>query len=343
MSGSYSTSNFLGQGETFEVAAQVGARAKNYQFSVTEPYLFDRPISGGITLFSRKYDYMYSYDQVFYSEVRAGVSVTGGMPLNLISPFARVFTSYAYEVIDTAFDEDLLENATGGNPGDPVFGSLDRGRHIESRVSPTVVYNTVDNPFAPRSGMRITGTFEVAGGLLGGTTDYIRPDAEVILYIPHTRRTAFGLRAQGGLIRQYGATDSLPYYRRFFLGGETQIRGVDIRTVGPHGFAAAGARRRQVPAVQRGVLLRHRQHGARARLPRRGPGLRGGRSVQPPRAAHVQRRRDARDDAGDERAAPVHLRVEPLSRHLPTRPYLQIRRGHDVLTTCRRCKTTRRS
>ena len=25
----------------------------------------------------------------------------------------------------------------------------------------------------------------------------------------------------------------MPYYRRFFLGGETQIRGVDIRTVGP--------------------------------------------------------------------------------------------------------------
>ena len=73
MSGSYATSNFLGQGETFEVAAQVGARAKNYQFSVTEPYLFDRPISGGITLFSRKYDYMYGYDQVFYSEVRAGI------------------------------------------------------------------------------------------------------------------------------------------------------------------------------------------------------------------------------------------------------------------------------
>lgn len=233
MSGSYATSNFLGQGETFEVSAQVGARAKNYQFSVTEPYLFDRPISGGITLFSRKYDYMYGYDQVFYSEVRAGIAVTGGMPLRKISPFARIFTSYAYEVIDTAFDEDLIDGATGGNPGDPLFGALDRGRNIESRVSPTVVYNTVDNPFQPRSGMRITGTFEVAGGLLGGTTDYMRPDAEVILYIPHTRRTAFGLRAQGGLVRGYGTTENLPYYRRFFLGGETQIRGYDIRTVGP--------------------------------------------------------------------------------------------------------------
>jgi outer membrane protein insertion porin family len=231
LNGSYSTSNFLGQGETFELAAQIGARAKNYQFSITEPYLFDRPISGGITLFSRKYDYLTALGEVGYSEVRTGFAVTTGMPAPLLS-FGRMFATYAYEVIDVAIDEDLVGD-TGGSPGDPILNPLDEGRHIESRISPTFVYDTVNNPFAPRSGMRITGRFEVAGGLLGGSTDYIRPDAEVILYLPHTRRTALGLRAQAGLVRSYGGTTELPYYRRFFLGGENQIRGYDIRTVGP--------------------------------------------------------------------------------------------------------------
>ncbi len=40
------------------------------------------------------------------------------------------------------------------------------------------------------------------------------------------------MRGQVGWIRNYGAQE-LPYYQRYFLGGETQIRGVDIRTVGP--------------------------------------------------------------------------------------------------------------
>jgi outer membrane protein insertion porin family len=44
---------------------------------------------------------------------------------------------------------------------------------------------------------------------------------------------AVGMRASGGWIIPYGRTDELPYYRRFFLGGENQIRGVDVRTVGP--------------------------------------------------------------------------------------------------------------
>jgi outer membrane protein insertion porin family len=73
----------------------------------------------------------------------------------------------------------------------------------------------------------------VAGGPLGGTVDYIKPDLEVVAYRPHTRRTALGVRAQVGWIRPYADTLELPYYQRYFLGGETQIRGVNIHTVGP--------------------------------------------------------------------------------------------------------------
>jgi outer membrane protein insertion porin family len=36
-----------------------------------------------------------------------------------------------------------------------------------------------------------------------------------------------------GWIRSFGATGEVPYYQRFFLGGETQIRGVNARSVGP--------------------------------------------------------------------------------------------------------------
>jgi len=85
----------------------------------------------------------------------------------------------------------------------------------------------------PRRGMRITAGSRLAGGPMGGSVDYIRPEAEWIWYIPHTRRTAIGLRGQAGYLRPYGGTETLPYYLRYYLGGENQIRGVDLRTVGP--------------------------------------------------------------------------------------------------------------
>src|SRR4030095_12090275 len=51
---SFSTANFLGMGETFQVSAQSGSLTRNYQIAITEPYLFDRPITAGIDLFKRR-------------------------------------------------------------------------------------------------------------------------------------------------------------------------------------------------------------------------------------------------------------------------------------------------
>jgi outer membrane protein insertion porin family len=229
---SYSTSNFLGRGETLQLTAQTGSRSNNYQIGLTEPYVFDRALTLGATLFSRKIDYLLSTNVVGYSEVRAGWNLTGGIP---VGRFARLFGTYGYEVIDVAVREDLLDEDSGtSNPGDPRFNPLlDEGRHIESRVGPSLVFNTVDNPFTPRSGRKLTTSFEVSGGFLGGTTNYMRPEVEGIWYFPHTSRTALGIRAMGAWIRPFGSTKELPSYRRYFLGGENQIRGVDIRTVGP--------------------------------------------------------------------------------------------------------------
>jgi outer membrane protein insertion porin family len=51
--------------------------------------------------------------------------------------------------------------------------------------------------------------------------------------VPTTRRTALGVRLNAGMIRPFGDTTALPYYLRYVLGGEYQIRGVELRSVGP--------------------------------------------------------------------------------------------------------------
>jgi outer membrane protein insertion porin family len=232
LNASFATSNFLGLGETLQLSAQTGGRTNNYQASITEPYLFDRPLSAGIDLYSRKLDYLTSQGVVGYSEVRTGASFVAGLPLGR---FTRLFGNYTYEVIETAALDSLLGQTDGAaSNGEPIFSPfLDEGRNRESRVSPSMVFNTVDNPYAPRRGQKLSGILQVAGGPLGGTVSYLKPNVEAVFYVPHTRRTALGLRGELGWIGPFGATARLPYYQRYFLGGETQIRGVNVHTVGP--------------------------------------------------------------------------------------------------------------
>jgi outer membrane protein insertion porin family len=222
---SYTTSNFIGRGETATIGIQTGTRTNSYQLAFTEPFLFGRPITAGTNLFSRKIDYALLGTGTDYSEVRSGFNITTGVP---VRRFTRAFVTYGYELVDTAMTDDFEKALNTG--GSPFF--LDEGSFVESSITPSIVHNTVDNPFAPRSGKRLSVSYEFGGGLLGGSNHFAKPEVEAILYFPVTRRTALGLRGQAGRIWNFGTRD-LPYYQRYFLGGEYQVRGVDIRTVGP--------------------------------------------------------------------------------------------------------------
>jgi outer membrane protein insertion porin family len=237
---SFQTSNFLGLGETFTIAAQTGRRTKNYQIAITEPYFLDRPITVGFDIFLRRLTYLSYENLVGYSQQNQGVSLTTGLPLGR---FSRGFLGYSFQIVDIyEVDEEALASlarslTATGSLGVPVvdaslLGGL--GRRYESQVTPSWVRNTVDNPFQPRSGTRYTASFQFVGGPLGGTVNYYRPTAEAVYYRPFGRKTALGLRGEVGYIRPFGSTGEIPYYQRYFLGGESQIRGYNVRTVSPY-------------------------------------------------------------------------------------------------------------
>jgi outer membrane protein insertion porin family len=229
---SYTTSNFLGRGESVTVAAQKGSRSGNYQLAFSEPYVFDRSLAAGFDLYSRKTDFVTGTGSVGYSEVRSGTTLSVARP---ILRFSRLSLSYGYEVIDVAASQETLNSLDSvSGVGVPVFNPyLDEGRHTESRVTPGFLLNSVDNPIMPKRGTKLSLSLPVTGGFFGGTTNYIKPEIDAVQYIPITRRTGFGVHAAAGIVRRFGDTHLLPYYVRYFLGGETQIRGVNIRTVGP--------------------------------------------------------------------------------------------------------------
>ncbi len=223
---SFQTSNFLGRGETFTISAQQGSRAKNYQVAFSEPFLFDRPMTAGIDIFSREFEYVGLYTQS---------SIGGNLVYGFqVQDFARMFINYSLEAIRV---EDL--NPAFRDPrvlqGNPLLQESlllgIGGRRTVSKIGPTYVYNTINDPIFPTTGKRLTGSFDLAG--LGGNTKFYNPRVEGIAYFQHTKRTSFGFRAQAEYIAPYGKTVALPIFEKLFMGGEYSIRGFDLRTVGP--------------------------------------------------------------------------------------------------------------
>lgn len=224
---SFQTANFLGRGESLTVSLQGGQRAQNYTLGFSEPFLFDRNITGGLNLFRSDVRYVGQFTQR-----STGGTVTMGFPVG--NGFTRMFANYSYERIrvtevSTAYSDPVL---LARNPF--LADSLNTargGERVISKVTPTLLYNSVDQPIFPTSGRKLQLAADFA--VLGGNTNFIKPSMEAVKFFRQNARMSFGVRGQLEYIRAVGSTVDLPIFEKLFLGGEYSLRGFDIRSVGP--------------------------------------------------------------------------------------------------------------
>ena len=247
----FQTSNFLGRGESLTMSVQAGSLAQNYELAFTEPFLFDRPITGGFDIYKRQLQYI-----GYYTQDSDGGNLMFGWRLK---SFNQAFINYAYEQVsikdlsEAIFDQSCVLRTTGcatisslkdlsqltttqqqliaQNPflQDSLLLGQGGVRTI-SRVTPSFVHNTVDNPIFPTQGRRYTASVDLA--VLGGNTKFYKPSLEGVWIFRQSSRTSLALRAQAQYIAPVEGS-SLPIFERLFLGGEYSVRGFDIRSIGP--------------------------------------------------------------------------------------------------------------
>jgi outer membrane protein insertion porin family len=223
---SFQTANFLGRGESLTVSLQGGARSQNYQLAFSEPFLFDRNITGGFDLYKRELQYI-----GFYTQKTSGANVTFGFPT---IDFSRMFVNYSYEQaevtdLNEGFNDPMVLARNPFLTDSLLLGNS--GQRTISKVTPSFVYNTIDNPIFPNAGTQFSADIGLAG--FGGNTSYYKPSFEAVWFRRHTSRTSVGFRIQTQYIAPFGDTETLPIFEKLFLGGEYTIRGYDIRSVGP--------------------------------------------------------------------------------------------------------------
>jgi outer membrane protein insertion porin family len=247
---SYSTNNFLGLGETLTVQANIGNRQRDLVFGFTEPYLWDRPLQFGFTVYTRRYN----FDQAQQAEILTG------QKLNLPSPFLQNLQNYTQS--STGFSTSLsyplrrslrrvgitysydrssltaLSNASKTLFTNLAFSGISGPNSLEgivtSKVIPSFSKNTLDSAYSPKTGTSIFMGGEIAG--LGGTVRSVRPILQYKHFIPmQNRRNTIGFNVQASFLTGYGGLVAPPF-ERFYLGGENDLRGFDIRSVSPVAF-----------------------------------------------------------------------------------------------------------
>jgi len=247
---SYTTNNFLGLGETLSVQANIGSLQRDIMFGFTEPYFLDRPITAGFTVYGRKLIYDQARQSALitgqalnvsqaqlqslqnYTQSSKGFTVSASYPLH--RSFKRVGATYSYDVSSlialTSASKQLFNYlAFSGISGPSALNGI-----VTSKILLQYSKNSLDAALYPHSGTEYFLGGEISG--LGGTVRTVRPIAEWKHHIPvQNRRNTIGLHAQASFLSGFGGLVAPPF-QRFYMGGENDLRGFDIRSVSPVAF-----------------------------------------------------------------------------------------------------------
>ncbi|WP_437961635.1 outer membrane protein assembly factor BamA [Sorangium sp. So ce119] len=217
--------NLLGSGQSLSLQAQISGLRRLIDLRFFEPYLLDSPFSAAVSV----YNQLRAYKE--FSQTSTGGSLTLGYPL--IEPELRAQLTYTLEK-----DEISSSTTTGLGTADarstfqrlPLYNLFNDG--ITSSIRPALTYDTRNNQLFPTSGIYLQGSVELAHSAFGSQNEFLRYRATGRFYYPITDSLVLKLNTEAGMVTSPNP-EGVPIFARFFLGGILDVRGFEIRDIGP--------------------------------------------------------------------------------------------------------------
>jgi outer membrane protein insertion porin family len=217
--GLYSTKNFLGRGQIVSLSLQLGGRRNLYQVSFTEPWFLNRPYTLGFNIY--RGNQAYGAAQTSQSQ---GIGTMIGRQLGY---FQSVQLRYDFQKVKSNGLQPQAGFATVSGTTTQLTAVV--ATNTISQITPSWIWNSINNPYRPSAGWSLLADFQIAGGPLGGDTAYLRPRLLGTRYFHAFKKTFFGFHGEIGQIKTWagGSTASaanvndIPRFSRFWLGGET--------------------------------------------------------------------------------------------------------------------------
>jgi outer membrane protein insertion porin family len=226
--------NLFGNGQSLALQAQISSLRQLISIRFFEPYFLDSDWSTSVEL----YDNLLVFPD--FARRTLGGALTFGYAL--IQPWLRlgVTATVQHDSVDTA----QLNTFFGSSSGFisvfqrlPLANLFNSGRTISLR--PALTYDTRNNRLFPSKGLFLQVSTELASSAFGSEIEFLRHEFAGRFYYP-----LFGQSEQPGsgfilkMNNKVGIitsplTQGVPIFARYFLGGILDIRGYQLRTLGP--------------------------------------------------------------------------------------------------------------
>jgi outer membrane protein insertion porin family len=221
LSGSVSQNNLFGSGNALAVKINSGGINKVYSVSYTNPYFTPDGLSMGYDLYRRDTDTTRLSAVSSYKNSTTGAGARLGIPLNEKDSLSLGMSVEHAVLTVNASSPIQYQNFVNeyGNTNNTLL--LNVGFARDSRDSLTY----------PTQGMlqRVYGEVAVPPGSL----KYYKVNYQQQWFKPLSKTFTLMLNGEFGYGGGYGTNTDLPFFKNFYAGGVSSVRGYDTGTIGP--------------------------------------------------------------------------------------------------------------
>jgi outer membrane protein insertion porin family len=204
--------NFLGRGQSLNLAFALSGKRQDFNFSFTEPYFRDQELSAGFDAFNTRRDFS---DESSYDIASTGGAVRFGFPTG----------EFTRNSVKVGLKEVNIENIESGAS---QFVTAQEGKKSSLTLANTYSIDTRDSYLAPTKGYHAAFGVEYSG--LGSDTDYLRTTVNASVHKELADDWVFSVGGRFGYTNDLG--QELPLYEYFHMSGD-DVRGFDRRGIGP--------------------------------------------------------------------------------------------------------------
>jgi outer membrane protein insertion porin family len=242
----YANINLTGGGDRLSGRLRAGSRERSLGAQYSAALLWTRPVRIDLAAFYNRLEFV---DAGAGDEDRQPLFVerTTGGSFGISFPFTA-----ARSALGVTTQASLSYSFTSTNLLDAPASSsvtireLSQDRIRIAALTPSIIHDTLDRNFDPRKGSRLIIATEIGARILGGSLNTVMPTIDYRWFYPLDRERSeprvIGLRLRASHIAAAGerlstqalaAVGGVPIFRRFFLGGETEVRGFDVNSIAP--------------------------------------------------------------------------------------------------------------
>ena len=219
LSGSITQQNIFGSGKHITASLSTSRINRNISLSYTDPYYTIDGVSRGFDIYDRRTDASL-LGLGFYTTSTLGGGVRYGIPLTEIDSLGLGLGAENTHLGVDSTSPIQYQNFVN------VFGSNNTA--IPGNIG--WIRDQRDSALVPTKGTMIRANLEA--GLPGGTLKYYKLTEQVQWYHPLSRTYTLLLNGEIGAGDGVGGKP-LPFYKSFYAGGVSSVRGYDSYSLGP--------------------------------------------------------------------------------------------------------------